>query len=243
MNSRIDLRTKTETGTGTFADREIRRKGYEKTPPVKVPGPDTLCPDHGSDGSGPEDQLIHLIDASGERCLFPRHVCAIEAASRANPLMHVTVYTHSGAVDPPPIKRVKSNLRNCNITDRVLGQLANVHLVHDDLYRYLTESKFHPVLQGGRFKSTYHQEQHLLDAAKLAIVRKHGGVYLDLDFLTLRPLHCLKNSMTYLPSNEHVSNGAFALDRGHIFLGFAIRFLAMKYDATQRDSLVRILLH
>ena len=77
----------------------------------------------------------------------------------------------------------------------------------------------------------FQQIAHKSDVLRLAIVYKHGGVYLDIDSLVLRSLHDLRNVVTFHTFEmDSIANGALAFDKSHPFLADCLQeILLQKY--------------
>ena len=71
---------------------------------------------------------------------------------------------------------------------------------------------------------------HRSDAIRVALIWKHGGLYMDLDVVVLRPLHCLKNTVglvDYIPS--WVENGVMTFEAGHKFVWFLMKYMVFAF--------------
>jgi len=51
----------------------------------------------------------------------------------------------------------------------------------------------------------------LSDAARLILLEKYGGIYLDFDNIVFRFLHCLRNTLSYLQEELHIENGIMVM--------------------------------
>ena len=57
-----------------------------------------------------------------------------------------------------------------------------------------------------------------------------GGVYLDLDVVVLRPVHCLRNTAGYLQRiGNWIENGVLAFDAGHPLLRLYAKLAAKHF--------------
>lgn len=192
--------------TITHDEDRLQLNGTDETAPFKVPGPDSICPADSPTGDG----LITFIESSGEECLTPRQACGIESAARANPRMDVRVHTNAVRMGPPGWDhRVMrpGKVRSCAF-NRILADLhPNVRFIREDFSRWLEEedSSFRPHLE--RMKSSPYWVVQLSDVIRLILLKKHGGFYLDFDNIVFRPIHCLRNSVSYLEEAVHIENG------------------------------------
>ncbi len=156
--------------------------------------------------------------------------------------MTIDIFLHSGdnpAKKPASTKSRKA--RSCSITESLPEWFPNnVRFHREDLYQHFMNSKFKSLLDDeGMLNSTF-SFIHLTDALKLILLKKYGGIYLDTSFLTLRSLHCLNNTMTFVSVDggyQHLSNGIMALEKDHSFLGFTIRYQVAKYRPDWKGAL------
>lgn len=189
--------------------------------------------------------IIHLFTVWIK--LLPRDACGIESAARTNPNITIDVYFHTGSKLPVQVKlktTLRKKIRSCAITDQLKSQYPhNVRFHREDLFLLLKDSRFRPMMDDPQWNTSAFSLIHFTDALKFVLLKKYGGMYLDTNFLTLRPLHCLNNSMTFVaPSvvgegQQQLCNGVMALDKDHPFLGFAIRFMMTKYRPDRRGVL------
>lgn len=89
----------------------------------------------------------------------------------------------------------------------------------------------------GRIREAYDQKKwsKVADIVRLVAVLKHGGIYLDTDFMLYKSLdsllhhQCFYGFQTKVPSKDWVANGAFGAVPGHWFVARALaRLLSMR---------------
>ena len=97
-------------------------------------------------------------------------------------------------------------IRSCKVME-LLNQFPNVHFIREDLLSYFQDSKFASLYESGLLDKSSWSYVHLSDALRHIILYKYGGFYLDSDIITFRPLHCLRNAMSYLNEVPHIENG------------------------------------
>lgn len=122
------------------------------------------------------------------------------------------------------------NKRNCDVMD-TLEQIPNVALIRSQLTDELRETylwdRWYDL---GLLEQSQYPHVHLSDAVRVAIMYKQGGIYLDLDCIVLRPLHCIRNTAGYLSSlPSWVENGVLSFDRSHPFLNFLMKVMVQYY--------------
>lgn len=150
-------------------------------------------------------------------------MCAIESAAKNNRNFRVQVLS------------IRSQL-----VDRQLQSLV-------DVYPNIVLMKFMPIelfrdtplaawWQSGRvFKSPY-MIAHISDAARLALLWKYGGVYSDLDTITIKSFQSLldnggRGGVGYLYENaDSVGNGVLVFAPAHRFIARVMDAFASGYD-------------
>ena len=207
----------------------------ESLPFIEIPGPKTFCPPF--DSSKDAQRSIFFLETSGERCLTPRQLCSVESAARANPHMSVLLYigqdsgnSKSSSV-PKHRAETKGNRRQCDATLLLAQCCPNVRVIYGNLMEHLRDTYLwdHWYLEG-HFNRSQMPHVHLSDAVRLALLHKLGGIYLDLDVIVLRPLHCLHNTAGYLTQlNNWIENGVLTFDRMHPFIHLYMKVAAKTF--------------
>ena len=203
-----------------------------------ISGPNSFCPAFNSSLDVVQQREIFFLETSGENCLTPRQACSVESAARKNPHMKVTLYTDIGDSFSSSANRSTAghradtlgNQRNCDVMD-ILKRFPNVAVIRsrlaDELQGTFLRGRWFDI---GRLQQSQFPHVHLSDAVRVAILQKRGGIYLDLDCIVLRPLHCLRNTAAYLPSlPSWIENGVLSFDRSHPFLNFLMRVMVQYY--------------
>lgn len=191
-----------------------------------IPGPADLCPStstgdqfdpsSSSSSSQQQQQSIFFIESSGEACLTARQACSIESAARSNPDLAIRVHIEN---EKRPLKNKKKETkkaaagqtRSCTVTDS-LKNLANVQLVYENLEHHLKDTPLWSLQSKGRLNESLYPLMHWSDAARVAILWRKGGIYMDLDVIVLRPVRCLRNTVglvDYIPN--WVENGVMGM--------------------------------
>lgn len=187
------------------------------------------------DGGG--EKRIIFIETSGEKCLRPRQACAVESAARTN--LDMSIYLYMATERPPgnpEADKGEGLQRDCK-TMEVLESLANVYVMRSDLPKHLVGTPLESLYFGGKLKGSDYAFQHLSDALRVALLYKHGGIYLDLDVVVLRSLRCLRNTAghTFILGESSIENGFMAFDRGHKLLKFFMRWMQRSYKPNERS--------
>ena len=151
----------------------------------------------------------------------PAALCSIESAALQNPASEVRVY---------------SNGWDARELQAAIGQLQNVVLRRLDLENIFTSAS--PDLQRwyrSRAWEDGYKYHHLSDGARLALLFSEGGVYMDFDIISVRPIIdagdfiCIENMET--ESTFRLNNAVMKFEQGHAFVEELIRDFVENFDA------------
>ncbi|XP_066937239.1 lactosylceramide 4-alpha-galactosyltransferase-like [Macrobrachium rosenbergii] len=81
-----------------------------------------------------------------------------------------------------------------------------------------------------------HQSVFMSDASRAEILRKYGGTYMDMDFLTLRPLPNRTNYLGRIDS-ETVNGAIMSLVKGHPLRQILAKSVPEAFDPFQANSI------
>lgn len=184
---------------------------------------------------------IFFIETSGRSCLSARQACGIESAARAHPQSDVTIYTEAtpqGAL----INMTKGRIGmepNCEITKEVLRQLKNIKVVPGNLMDHLIDTPLWSLHEAGYLGESTSPLVHRSDAVRVALLWKKGGIYLDLDCITLKSLEHLHNTVgtvnDFLPN--WLENGVMAFHAEHPFISYLMDSMFLNYQPNNYVSL------
>lgn len=187
--------------------------------PANIPCP-RLEPPEQPAGAPPPGNIFFLetSDRTNPNFLF---MCSVESAARAHPESRVAVL----------MKGLRG--RNASLPRHLglslLGCFPNVRVQPLDLhelFRATPLAAWHAATQG-RWQP--YPLPVLSDAARLALMWKFGGIYLDTDFIVLRNLRNLTNALG--AQDRYVLNGAFlAFERHHEFVALCMRDFVAHYN-------------
>lgn len=143
-------------------------------------------------------------------------MCAIESAAFHNPTALVRVLV----TGTPNI--------SCQFY-RVVHRLTNVVVDVIDLDAFFHSTPLEDWYFRSQWKESPFRVAHLSDALRYLVVWRNGGVYLDLDFIVLRCLSGIQNSLFYQEA-DLPANGILFFDRGHAFLLKVMQGCEASYD-------------
>ncbi|KAM6216498.1 lactosylceramide 4-alpha-galactosyltransferase [Rhynchocyon petersi] len=198
---------------------EPKGQGQPYGLPAAIPCPHLALPTPPSSSPPPGNIFfLETSDRTNPNFLF---MCSVESAARAHPEARVVVLMKGLPEGNASLPR--------NLGVSLLSCFHNVRLQRLDL----------AALLGGTPLAAWHAsarrrwEPYLLpvlsDAARIALLWKFGGVYLDTDFIVLRSLRHLSNALG--TQSRYVLNGAFlAFERGHEFMALCMRDFVAHYN-------------
>lgn len=187
--------------------------------PVDVACPHLVLPKLPS-GTPPPGNIFFLETSrrTNPNFLF---MCSVESAARAHPASRVMVLMRGLSGSNASLPR--------HLGLSLLGCFPNVQLLPLDLGALFRDTP----LAGWHARLWPRWEPHLLpvlsDAARLALMWKFGGIYLDTDFIVLKDLRNLTNTLG--AQSRYVLNGAFlAFERHHEFVAQCMRDFVDNYN-------------
>ena len=122
---------------------------------------------------------IHLIECSDRDTFTFKQLCVIESASKHHPKHMINVWT------------VSPELQNDPNLALMQQKYKNIDLVKINLKNFIDESKLKSIWDN--LKNSAYYVSHLSDVLRILILKKFGGIYLDLDALVIKTF----------PSNEN----------------------------------------
>ncbi|KAI8617755.1 nucleotide-diphospho-sugar transferase [Chytriomyces sp. MP71] len=133
----------------------------------------------------------------------PRYLCSIESASRQNPNHNITIFARN-------VSDFEKALKSIPISASAAEKISVLTLDWLDMFLDTPlESWF---LNGTHLQSRW-VDQNLGNAFRLALLWKLGGVYLDLDIISLNPLGGLGRTLAKQTGPSIVNNAFFSLER------------------------------
>ncbi|KAF2888840.1 hypothetical protein ILUMI_17333 [Ignelater luminosus] len=184
-----------------------------------------------SDINSPKSRSIFFLETSctshikGRIALTSRQACAVESAARMNPNLDVYVLF----VSPGIVKYAGTE------SDKFLTAILsykNVKLHHLDFKRYLQDTPLEDILESGKLEWSSFPVTHASDILRFITLWKYGGIYMDLDIVTLKSLESLAPNFVVLETFTHSAAGVIgftATGDGHRFAEFCINDLKLNF--------------
>ncbi|XP_050717965.1 alpha-1,4-N-acetylglucosaminyltransferase-like [Eriocheir sinensis] len=182
----------------------------------------------------PRNDTIFFLQTSCAAAFTAREACAVESAARHHPRRPVQVFLTS------PVTNTSHPLL------QVVERAANVHLSWLDLEQVFSAPplrRWHQARSWMTASTGYNVAVMVSDAARLELLRRFGGTYLDLDSLTLRPLPAHDNYLARL-SDRLISNGVMSFQPAHPLIQKMVADIpntwnGMSYTSIGADLLTR----
>ncbi|XP_037074540.1 lactosylceramide 4-alpha-galactosyltransferase-like [Pollicipes pollicipes] len=148
----------------------------------------------------PPDGCIFLLETSGRRHITPREWCTVESAASAHPSMLVVLL----AAAP--------RLRRSALTDRLLER-NNTILARLDFGSLFADTPFERWYQSRAVLRSPWPAVHMSDAARVAVLLHHGGIYLDTDVIVRRSLAALDDGAGLESERAVAASGVLKFSR------------------------------
>ncbi|KAJ3417443.1 Lactosylceramide 4-alpha-galactosyltransferase [Chytridiales sp. JEL 0842] len=128
--------------------------------------------------------FIHYND----KLTNPRYLCSLESAAAQNPEHKIIVYARNTTGFRTSIERWKGEVLGVNGT----GRFEVRELIWDDGMKGTPLQEWY---RSGTYKKSNWVRQNLGNALRLALLWKFGGVYLDMDIISMNPISGVGRSL------------------------------------------------
>ncbi len=170
---------------------------------------------------GNYNRRIFFHETSGRGNLSLRQTCTIESTAKNNPHRPIQIFMTTNQLDysSPWLS--------------VLQNYGNVSVVLVDLDEYFANTQLETWYKEQEWTTSMYKIVHLSDYIRVVTLQKGGGMYMDLDIVTIKPFdeHLLWNF--YLIETEEMkllSNAVLHLERGHRLIEEMIQRLVKYYE-------------
>ena len=170
---------------------------------------------------------IFFHETSGRTQLSFKETCAVESAALHNPQRPVEIFIQ------PQQKQMNDEPSSSWTWLQVLDHYPNVQaIVIDDEELYFKDSLLEEWYRKGQWRNSPYRLQHMADYIRMISLKKEGGMYLDLDVLTVKPYDRRKfwNFIT-VPSDRLAVfvNGILHLEQSHPLVDLTLQQQAEEY--------------
>ncbi|KAB0793990.1 hypothetical protein PPYR_13610 [Photinus pyralis] len=153
----------------------------------------------------PPENSIYFIETScksfteGAVSINPRQACAVESAALINPdYQTYLMYTSPGLI--------KDETTLSGKLLHTLTNIKNVNLLWLNFPRLLKGTFVEELYTSGKIQSSKFPVNTASNIARLVLLLKFGGIYLDLDFVIIRPFDDLASNFAVAESVSAVNN-------------------------------------
>jgi hypothetical protein len=172
-----------------------------------------------------EPPRIYFVESSFTRkYLDKKQLCAIESAAKHNPDMIVHVASVQGVIRESyklPLFQQYPNIKFeiINATEVFEGTPFQEWWLNDRVSKV----------------DGYFRVAHISDALRLVLIHEYGGVYSDIDTITLRNFKLFRNYSAFFFERDsgEMINSFFHLKKGHPFLKYLMQQYINEYDPNQ----------
>lgn len=166
---------------------------------------------------------IYLHETSGSRSMTFRQTCSVESAAKENPDRPVQLFMQTDHLDP---------MENWFF---VLSQYNNIEIILiKNTNEYFADTPLQNWYQQGVWRNSSFKMEHLSDYIRMiSLIKEGGGLYMDLDFITLKPLdeQVLWNFFPFEdPNSKFITGSIFHLESDHRLIDGILQSLAERYD-------------
>lgn len=171
-------------------------------------------------GLPPDNRRIYFHETSGNGYLNVRQSCAVESAARHNPTRPVQLFLHA------------DRLNYSRPFLSVLQHYSNVVVVLLNETEYFLNTPLEKWFIDGEWRESMYKIVHMADYIRMLNLFKGGGMYMDLDYITLKKLDekFLQNFfLVETKDMKLLSNSAFHLVHQHRLIHEIIKRLVNYY--------------
>jgi hypothetical protein len=162
------------------------------------------------------DKAIHFLLTNKAAVGSPkaRDLCAVEAAARVHPDKVVVMSIAADLLDNNKLIRGLSNA------------YTNVAFIKLNVQKLLDDTVLCDWYKNSGVQQSKYFYVHDSDLARMAILQKYGGYYLDNDVLTIQRFTNLHNAIALDHVDMFVNNNFLAFDKGHPFISDYMEYIS-----------------
>ena len=179
---------------------------------------DSIAPSRQVLNISSDDRRIFFHETSGRNDVKIRQSCAVESAARNNPERTVELYLQTDRVNE------SSELV------QVLRTYPNIRLIALNTSEYFANTPLFAWYEEGKWKTSNFSREHFSDYIRMLTLYKGGGLYMDLDFITIKTLNS-DIFWNFVPIQElsYLTGSIMHLQHGHRLITLFLKKLAKDY--------------
>ena len=153
-----------------------------------------------------ENIIFTETNSTRERMSF-RELCAIESAAKHNPQSKILVFSIKATIHDSEIFKKHKNIKFKLIN---LNETFNNTVLHEFWFKNKLSAAIYPIFR----------VSHLSDALRFLLIYKYGGVYSDLDTITIKDFSFIRkfNGFGTLENPQFVQAGVLHFSKKHPFI-------------------------
>uniref|UniRef100_A0A6P7G2T5 Lactosylceramide 4-alpha-galactosyltransferase-like isoform X2 n=2 Tax=Diabrotica virgifera virgifera TaxID=50390 RepID=A0A6P7G2T5_DIAVI len=155
-----------------------------------------------------------------------RQACAVESAATLNPNLDIYLLYSS-----PGIFKYDGH-ESDDLLEAILSY-ENVHVMHVDFERYIEGTPLESLYKHGKIEQSSYAISHASDILRFLSLWKYGGIYLDLDTISIKTLEGLPLNFAGLETNVSVNSAILSFnssDYGHVLAEKCIMDLKRNFN-------------
>ena len=148
-----------------------------------------------------------------------KELCAIESAAKHNPESTVLVFSINSIINDTQLLEKYKNIKNIILN---LNETFNNTILHNFWFENKLSTAKYPIFR----------VSHLSDALRFLFIYKYGGIYSDLDTITIKDMSYLRkfNGIGSLYKPEDVQAGVLHFTKEHPFILRCLKRFAKEYN-------------
>jgi hypothetical protein len=172
-----------------------------------------------------DSNRIFFHETSGSGSLSFKQCCTVESAAQHNPTRPVQLFMSATSLNV--------SVTNGPWMDILKNHYSNVDVILVDNDQYFKGSAFQSWYEKGEWRHSRFRTAHLSDYIRLISMYRQGGLYMDLDFIVLKPLdEKLLHNVLLVEGidRRQLNNGVMHFEAKHRLVGELIEYLSNEYD-------------
>lgn len=167
------------------------------------------------------NRRVFYLETSGRPYLTRRQCCTVESVAKNNPDRPVQVFMSA------------HQLQMNTSWLKVLENYPNIQIVLFDMEDYFTDTPLDEWYHEEEWNTTLYKVVHLSDYMRVLTLLKGGGMYMDLDYIVMKPFdEKILRNFVLVETDEIklLSNSALHFEKGHWFIKEMIDRLNKYYE-------------
>ncbi|CAG0894078.1 unnamed protein product [Cyprideis torosa] len=160
---------------------------------------------------------IFLTETSGQNYILPRYQCAIESAASHHP--HRPIILLTSAYQDPEQRPLQD----------ILKAFPNIHVVPANFQDFLQKTPLQDLYL--REQSSKFLYPHLSDIVRVGVLYRYGGIYIDLDLITLQ-------NYDLLPDGVALFHNGKVIDSIRKLVFWLTRFDVLSFSFERNERLI-----